>query len=261
MIATATPETIAIVTVVIVLAGATNGVAGFGFAVVGTMVLATMIDPATAVVFMIVPILAVNVSLVRDLTRQELRTCGRRFWPLIGAALVGTVVGMGVLDRAPEAPLRVGLGLLTLGFVVTAQRRVPLPGWLAIGDSDVGKTRLGMVGVGAVSGVLFGGTNVGVQLIAYLRSFELSHGVFIGVVALVFLGLNGIRVAVAGVFGLYPSTTVLLASVVATVPAVVGVAIGKRLRDAVSERVRRIVVLSLLTVIGVRLIAGGLGVF
>jgi len=261
MITTATPETIAIVTVVIVVAGATNGVAGFGFAVVGTMVLATMIDPATAVVFMIVPILAVNVSLVRDLTRRELRTCGRRFWPLIGAALVGTVVGMGVLDRVPEAPLRVGLGLLTLGFVATAQRRVPLPGWLAIGDSDVGKTRLGMVGVGAVSGVLFGGTNVGVQLIAYLRSFELSHGVFIGVVAMVFLGLNGIRVAVAGAFGLYPSTTVLLASVVAAVPAVVGVAIGKRLRVAVSVRVRRIVVLSLLTVIGGRLIAGGLGVF
>jgi len=260
MIATATPPTIAIVTVVIVVAGATNGVAGFGFAVVGTMALATMIDPATAVVFMIVPILAVNVSLVRDLTREELRTCSQRFWPLIGAALVGTVVGMGLLDRVPEAPLRVGLGLLTLGFVVSAQRRFPLPGWLVVGNSAVAKTRLGMVGVGGVSGVLFGGTNVGVQLIAYLRSFDLSHGLFIGVVAMVFLGLNGIRVAVAGAFGLYPGTTALLASVVAAVPAVLGVAIGKRLRVAVSERLRRIVVLSLLTVIGFRLIAGGLGV-
>jgi len=261
MIATATSATIAIFTLVVLVAGATNGVAGFGFAVVGTMALATMIDPATAVVFMIVPIFAVNVSLVRDLTRRELRTCSRRFWPLIGAALIGTVVGMGVLDRVPEAPLRVGLGVLTLGFVATAQRRIPLPGWVAIGGSDVGKTRLGMIGVGGVSGVLFGGTNVGVQLIAYLRSFDLSHGLFVGVVAMVFLGLNGIRVALAGAFGLYPSTTVLLASVVAAVPAVVGVAIGKRLRVTVSERARRIVVLTLLTVIGVRLIAGGLGVF
>ncbi|MFT4890850.1 MAG: putative membrane protein YfcA [Halobacteriales archaeon] len=260
MIATATSATVAIFTLVVLLAGATNGVAGFGFAVVGTMALATMIDPATAVVFMIVPIFAVNVSLVRDLTRRELRTCSRRFWPLIGAALVGTVVGMGVLDRVPEPPLRVGLGVLTLGFVATAQRRIPLPDWVAIGGSDVGKTRLGMIGVGGVSGVLFGGTNVGVQLIAYLRSFDLSHGLFVGVVAMVFLGLNGIRVALAGAFGLYPSTTVLLASVVAAVPAVVGVAIGKRFRVAVSERARRIVVLTLLTVIGFRLIAGGLGI-
>jgi uncharacterized membrane protein YfcA len=260
MIATATTATVAIFTLVVLVAGATNGVAGFGFAVVGTMALATVIDPATAVVFMIVPIFTVNVSLVRDLTRRELRTCSRRFWPLIGAALIGTVVGMGVLDRVPEAPLRFGLGVLTLGFVATAQRRVPLPGWVALGGSDVGKTRLGMIGIGGVSGILFGGTNVGVQLIAYLRSFDLSHGLFVGVVAMVFLGLNGIRVALAGAFGLYPSTTVLLASVVAAVPAVVGVAIGKRFRVAVSERARRMVVLSLLTVIGFRLIAGGLGI-
>ena len=89
------------------------------------MALATVIDPATAVVFMIIPILAVNLSLVCDLTRDELRTCSRRFGPLIGVALVGTVVGMAVLSRIPTGPLRVGLGVLTLGFVATAQRRIP----------------------------------------------------------------------------------------------------------------------------------------
>jgi uncharacterized membrane protein YfcA len=219
-----------------------------------------MFDPATAVVFMIVPILAVNVSLVRDLSRRELRTCSRRFWPLIAAALIGTVAGMVVLDSIPEAPLRVGLGLLTLGFVATTQRRVPLPGGAALVEGGLGRSRLGMAGVGGVSGLVFGGTNVGVQLIAYLRSFELSHGLFIGVVALVFLGLNGIRVAVAGALGLYPSTTVLAASLLAAVPAVVGVAIGKRLRAAASTRVRRVVVLGLLTVVGIRLVAGGLGI-
>jgi uncharacterized membrane protein YfcA len=260
MLTTATSMTVAVVTLVVLVAGATNGVAGFGFAVVGTMALATRVDPAVAVVFMIVPILAVNASLVRDLSSDELQSCSRRFGPLIAAALVGTVVGMGVLDRAPAAPLRVGLGLLTLGFVATAQRRVPLPAWLAIGDSGIGKSRLGMIGVGGISGLLFGGTNVGVQLIAYLRSFDLSHGLFIGVVAMVFLGLNGIRVAIAGAFGLYPNTTVLAASVAAALPAVVGVEIGKRLRDAVDERARRIAVLGLLTVIGIRLVTGGLGI-
>lgn len=117
-----------------------------------------------------------------------------------------------------------------------------------------------MVGVGGVSGLVFGGTNVGVQLIAYLRSFELSHGLFIGVVALVFLGLNGIRVAVAGALGLYQSTIVLGASLLATIPAVVGVAIGKRFRAAASTRVRRLIVLGLLTIVGIRLLAGGLGI-
>ncbi len=250
---------VVLLTLVILLAGTTNGLAGFGFALVGTMALATVIDPATAVVFMIIPILAVNLSLVRDLSREELRTCSRRFGPLIGAALVGTVVGMAVLGSIPTAPLRVGLGVLTLGFVATAQRRIPLPEWSSGGLGTFAQTRVGMLGVGGISGLLFGGTNVGVQFIAYLRSFDLSHGLFVGVVALVFLGLNGIRVGVAGLFGLYPSRISLLVSVVAAVPAVIGVAVGKRLRVTASERSRRLVVLVLLTVVGFRLVGGGLG--
>ncbi|MBX0325507.1 sulfite exporter TauE/SafE family protein [Halomicroarcula sp. F13] len=246
-------------TLVILVAGTTNGLAGFGFALVGTMALATVIDPATAVVFMIIPILAVNLSLVRDLTREELRTCSQRFAPLIGAALVGTVVGMAVLSSLPTTPLRLGLGVLTLGFVATAQRRISLPEWSAGGIGSFAQTRVGMVGVGSISGLLFGGTNVGVQLIAYLRIFDLSHGLFVGVVALVFLGLNGIRVGVAGLFGLYPSQTVLFASVVAAIPAAIGVAVGKRLRMTASERSRRLVVFGLLTVVGFRLVGGGLG--
>jgi uncharacterized membrane protein YfcA len=260
MILPASWTIVVIVTGIVIVAGATNGLAGFGFAVVGTMALATIIDPATAVVFMILPILAVNVSLVRDLSQRELRTCSQRFGPLIAAALVGTVVGMAVLDRLPEAPLRVGLGLLTLGFVATAQKRVPLPGWVSVGNSDLGKTPFAMIGIGGVSGALFGGTNVGVQLVAYLRSFDLSHSLFVGVVALVFLGLSITRVAFAGVFGLYPSAAVAGASVLATVPAVAGVAVGKQLRTAISDRARRAAVLTLLSIIGLRLTAGGLGI-
>ena len=53
------PELLAGITAVVLVAGAVNGLAGFGFALVGTMALATAIDPATAVVFMIAPILDV----------------------------------------------------------------------------------------------------------------------------------------------------------------------------------------------------------
>jgi uncharacterized membrane protein YfcA len=251
--------TVALMALVILGAGTTNGLAGFGFALVGTMALATVIEPATAVVFMIIPILSVNLSLVRDLSREELRTCSRRFGPLIATALVGTVVGMAILGSLPAAPLRVGLGLVTLGFVASAQRWIFFPAWSSDAFGELLRSPWGMLGVGGISGLLFGGTNVGVQLIAYLRSFDLSHGLFVGVVALVFLGLNGIRVGVAGVLGLYPSEILVLASVVAAVPAIIGVAVGKRLRNRVSERSRRLLVLGLLTVVGIRLVGGGIG--
>ena len=239
-----TPTFLSLVVVLFLVAGAINGLAGFGFALVGTMVLALVIEPAVAVVFVIVPILAVNLSLIGELSADDLRTCGRRFTPLLVAALLGTVLGMVVLDRLPTAPLRVGLGVVTLAFVLSLQSAVEIRG---------------MVGVGGVSGLLFGGTNVGVQLVAYLRSCNLSHGLFVGVVAMVFLGLNGIRVVAAGALGLYPDLTTVGLSVAAAVPAVAGVAVGRRLRGVIGERARKTGVLVLLAVIGVRLVTSGLG--
>lgn len=253
-------EFIGLLVLSVLIAGAINGIAGFGFAIVGTMALATVIDPATAVVFMIVPILSVNLSLVRDLSASELRTCGRRFGPLILAALVGTVVGMVVLEQVPAAPLRLGLGVLTLAFVASVQERFVIPGLDRLRQGCFVETPLAMMGIGGLSGLVFGGTNVGVQLIAYLRSRDLTHSLFVGVVAMVFLGLNAVRVVAASFLGLYPSSTLAMLSVGAVVPAVAGVAGGKRLRERVSERQRRTVVLGLLTMIGVRLVLGGLGI-
>jgi len=248
------------VAVVMLLAGAVNGLAGFGFALVGTMALATAVDPALAVVFMIIPILGVNLSLLRDLSVSDLRTCGRRFAPLMGAALLGTVAGLVVLDVIPQQPLKAGLGALSLAFVASAQQQVPVPGLSRAREGCFVETTPAMLGVGAVSGLLFGGTNVGVQLIAYLRSCDLSHSVFVGVVAMVFLGLNAVRVGAAGALGLYPGLLFVGASSVAAVPAVAGVAVGKRLRVRVAERYRRGIVLGLLTIIGIRLLIAGLGI-
>jgi len=247
-----------ILAAVLLVAGIVNGLAGFGFALVGTMALATVIDPATAVVLMIIPILSANATLVSELSVSELRSCGRRFWPLVVAALVGTLLGMVVIDRLPGAPVRVGLGLITLAFVLSRGSVVPMP---SIGGGAIDREATGvMVVVGGVSGLLFGATNVGVQLVAYLRSIDLSHGLFVSVVALVFLGINALRVGAAAAFGLYPSLAVVGLSVAAVVPSVLGVAVGRRLRRRVSSRQRAVAVLGLLTVVGVRLVLGGLGI-
>ncbi|MEF8813032.1 MAG: TSUP family transporter [Halovenus sp.] len=255
-----TPAFVAALVLLVLVAGTVNGLAGFGFAVVGTMGLATVVAPAVAVAFMILPIFAVNVALVRELSVTELRTCGRRFAPLILAALAGTLLGMVLLDRVPAGPLRVALGLVALAFVASVQKLVDLPGLDRTKEACFVETPLAMAGVGGVSGLLFGGTNVGVQLVAYIRSCDLSHGLFVGVVAMVFLGLNGVRVGAAGVLGLYPDLATFAASLAAAVPAVVGVAVGSRLRERVGERLRRSLVLGLLTAIGIRLILGGLGI-
>ena len=256
---TLTPAFLLLLVVVVIVSGMVNGLAGFGFAVVGTMALAAVVDPASAVILMIIPMLAANVTLVTELTGDELQTCGRRFGPLMLSALIGTILGMVILDLLPDGPLRVGLGLLTLAFVAGQQRAVRLP---TIG-TDGGSTFTSapaMITIGGLSGLLFGATNVGVQLVAYLKSQQLSHGLFVGVVAMVFVGINAIRVGAAGLLGLYPTLTVFGLSVLMVIPAIGGVVVGSRLRNQVSTRIRRRVVLGLLTVIGIRLLLGGLGI-
>ncbi len=177
-----------------------------------------------------------------------------------GFAIVGTVIGMVRLERDPAAPLKVGLGVIALAFVVSIQDAVTIPGFDVPKAGCFVETPLAMVGVGGVSGLLFGGTNVGVQLVAYLRSCDLSHGLFVGVVALVFLGLNGVKIGIAGILGLYPSLDIFGVSIGPILPAVAGVAIGSRLRDRVDARTRRTTVLGLLTLIGGRLVLAGVGV-
>ena len=255
-----TPIAAVLLGVVVFLAAGINGVAGFGFALVGTTALATRLSPATAVVFMILPILAVNLSLARELSVDQLQSCGRRFWPLFAATLVGTVVGLAGLDSLPQDVLRLGLGALSLAFVATQQQLVPVPGLTRAKAGCFVESTPAMAGVGFGSGLLFGGTNVGVQLIAYVRSCDLSHGLFVGVIATLFLGVNAVRVAAAGALGLYPDLATVGVSAVAALPAVAGVAVGARLRERVGERVRRGAVLGLLTAIGLRLSAAGLGV-
>lgn len=259
MFASLDPTVVLVLIVAVAIAGAVNGIAGFGFSVVGTMALATAIDPAVAIVFMILPILAVNISLVGELNQSQLRACGTRFGPFIFAVLIGTVIGMSVLQGIPEAPLQLVLGTIALGYVAGAQSMISLPGG---GRFDAERTRNSLplsIGIGSLSGVIFGGTNVGVQIVAYVRSYPLSHSVFVGVIALIFVGVNGIRVVIAGVFGYYPNIGLLGVSILASIPALVGVAIGKRIRPRLRPTVREGLVLGLLIVIGTRLLLSGIG--
>lgn len=255
----ASPPALAALVAVVFVAGAVNGVAGFGFAVVATMTLATVVDPAVAVVFVVVPILAVNLTLAGELSGEQVRTCGRRFRPLLAAAVLGAVPGMVVLDVLPEGPLRVVLGLVALAFVLSVQETVAVPGLARARAGCFVERPAAMAAVGGVGGALFGATNVGVQLVAYLRSCELRHDLFVGVVAVLFLSLNAVRVGAAVVLGLYPSLVVAGLSVAAAVPAVAGVVLGSRLRETIPARARGAAVLGLLTVVGLQLLRTGLG--
>jgi len=253
---TLAPSTVAVVAAVLFAGGVVAGVNGFGFAAVGTAALATWFDPRAAVVVMLFPLLAANLSLAAELRGDDLRACARRFWPYVLAAVVGAVAGMTLLVRIPTHPLTVGLGVFTLAYVAVSQRRLPVPGRGFVHRRCFAESARAKVGLGVVSGALFGASNVGVQVVAYLRSRDLDRGTFVGVLASVFLGITALRIGAAAWLGFYRGDTAAL-SVVGVVPGLVGVAAGKRLRPAIPDATKRAAALTLLTVLGLKLASGG----
>jgi len=240
--------TVALLVAVVTIAGVVVGANGFGFAVVATAGAALVVGPTEAVTLMIVPLLAANLRLAGTIDVAQLRVCLRRFGPFLAAAAGGTVVGMLALAAVPTALVRVGLGALTLAYVGTQTRWMPTP--------SVSDARHRIVGppVAAVGGVLFGASNVGVQLVAYLDALRIDERLRVGVFALIFGGIGLVRIGVAGASGLYADVAQLAVSVGLVVPALAGVWLGMRLRMRLPRRLRRRATQLLLVAIGVRLL-------
>ena len=120
-------------------------------------------------------------------------------------------------------------------------------------------TRWVNLAIGFAGGVIFGGSNVGVPIVAFLDSLDLDRSTFVGVVALIFLGISIVRVGVAWLLGLYGPGSVLWLSVVVAGPGLLGVVGGRRLREHLPARYVERFVQLLLLVIGVRLVLASVG--
>lgn len=249
-----TPSVLVLVTAIVFVGGLVKGVAGFGYALAGTALLATVLSPAMAVVLMIVPMLVANLALLGELDRASFVRCVRRFWPFVLAAMVGTTIGMLALDAVPTGLLTLALGLFTVGYVLVTQSVVPVPGKTQFRATcfrpGVGaKTMLGLV-----SGMIFGASNVAVQVVAYLDSLSLDRALFVGVLSMILVGIAGLRVGLAWWLGLYDSVTVVGYSVLLAIPGLIGVGAGRRVRRYIPTRYEGGVALVVLAVIGVRLL-------
>jgi uncharacterized membrane protein YfcA len=167
---------------------------------------------------------------------------------------------MAVLSRIPTEPLRAGIGLVVVIYVVFAQDAVTIPGLSWLTDRCFNISRGWTLALGGASGFLFGATNVGVQVVAYLESQNLDRKTFVGVLSGVFLGISALRILAAAYIGLLPDFGAVGLSLIAAVPGVVGGAFGSRIRPHVRERYRQALVLGLQGIVGLRLALQGLGV-
>ena len=247
--------------IILFCGGTVKGAAGFGYGMVSLSLLTVVVSPQVAVILMIVPPIVANLDLVRELDRADVKRCGRRFSSFIVGAIGGTLLGMALLTRLPTAALTFVIGLIVLTYVLFRQETiaVPLPRTEHLGLRYFRPSRSTKAGFGFAGGLVFGGASLGVLMVTYLDSLKLERSLFVGTVAMIFLGISTVRIGTAWILGLYGSAALLILSIGAAVPGVLGVATGARVRHTLPDRYIEAGVHLLLTVAGLKLILEGLG--
>jgi uncharacterized protein len=227
------------------LAGLVKGVIGMGLPTVAMGLLALALPPAEAAALLVVPSLVTNVWQL--LAGPRFGALARRLWPMMAGVFVGTVAGAGVLasDRAGLASIGLGVALAIYAIVGLAGLKMAIA---ARRESWLGPA------VGAATGLVTGATGVFViPAVPYLQAIGLERDELMQA-----LGLSFTVSTIALAFGLlrvdawHPGSIWL--SVLALVPALLGMQVGQMLRLRIAAPTFRRVFFAGLLLLGVYLV-------
>ena len=178
------------------LAGAAvQSATGFGFALVLSPVLFATLDPHEAVSVLLVLALALNVLVLADGGPGPVRW--RALAPLLGAALPGLALGVGVLELVSKPALQVLVGAAVIAAAAVQLRRPPRRSG---GERGEGGKRpasgLSSVGAGLVAGTLTTSISVnGPPLVLWLEARGLTPAELRASLAAAFFALDLVGLA------------------------------------------------------------------
>ncbi|MCZ6844678.1 MAG: sulfite exporter TauE/SafE family protein [Alphaproteobacteria bacterium] len=220
------PE-LAIIVAVFLFAGAVKGVVGLGLPTVAIGLLTALVGLSEGMVLMVIPSLVTN--LWQALAGGALMTIVRRVWGLLLAVCIGAWVGVDLFGRSDTALLTALLGVMLIAYSVFGMVSPKLPspgrheGWL----SPV---------LGAISGVLTGLTGTFFMPgVPYFQALGFSRDIMVQAMGVLFLvSTASLAVALGGHGRL--DTEIGAVSALATLPALLGMVLGARLRRRLSEQ-------------------------
>jgi len=226
------------------LAGLVKGVIGMGLPTVAMGLLALALPPAEAAAILVVPSLVTNVWQL--LSGPRFVALARRLWPMMAAVLLGTVAGAGVLAGNVAGLAKIGLGIALAVYAV-----VGLAG-IRLSVAARHETWLGPL-VGAITGLVTGATGVFViPAVPYLQAIGLERDALIQA-----LGLSFTVSTVALAIGLLRvdawQMDAVWISLLALVPALVGMQAGQWLRQRIAAATFRRVFFAGLLLLGATL--------
>ncbi len=238
-----------LVALAVAVAAFVKGAIGFGFPTLGTPLLALVVDVKIAFLVLIVPNVAMDV--VQFVRTGASRAVVRRIAPVVVFGGIGMVVGTRLLAALEPRTVTLILGGFILVFVALnvagLSPRLP-PRWEPWASPVAG------LAVGVIGGI----TNApGTPLALYFYALGLAKREFVGAVAFSFVLYKLVQLGAVTWFGLM-SLPLLGWSLLLTVVALGGFALGLRVQDRLQPAAFNRVVLAFLAVLGVWLVARGL---
>jgi hypothetical protein len=238
-----------LVALAVAVAAFVKGAIGFGFPTLGTPLLALFVDVKVAFLILIVPnIVMDSVQLFRTGASGAIV---RRVAPVVVFGGVGMVVGTRLLATLPPRTVTLLLGGFILVFVALNVTRLSprLPARWEWWASPVAGLAVGVIG---------GITNApGTPLALYFYALGLAKREFVGAVAFSFVLYKLVQLGAVTWYGLM-SFALLGWSLLLTVVALGGFALGLRVQDRLQPVAFNRAVLAFLAVLGVWLVVRGL---
>jgi uncharacterized membrane protein YfcA len=240
---------IGLVVVAYLAAGSVKGVIGMGLPTVAIAVLASIMSPAKAAAILIAPSLATNVW--QMVAGPYLGAAVKRLGPMLIGIWLGAWAGAGILTGGNSRLAALGLGVVLIVYALIGLSRVQfsIPHRHEVWAGPL---------VGLVTGVILAATGIFViPALPYMQAIGLEKDELVQALGLHFTNSTVVLAAVLWTGSAFDTQLALL-SLLAIVPAVIGMVLGQRVRALVSVGTFRVCLFALLLILGGQLVARNL---
>lgn len=231
------------------LASATQGLAGFGFAILAVPIMIIFISPKVVVPIILMHTIFINIAILIEAGKWvDLR----RIWPLIVASMAGIPVGTYLLLVLNVSVLKVFIGSVIIPFAIAF--------WVGF-KSPVKSEKLAFVPVGFISGLLGASTSVGgPPVILFFVNQGIEKRVFrANLVA--FYMITSLLIIAGFVFSGIITREVINYAIWLLPATIVGTITGIKFTRQVDEKLFRNIALIVVMIAALSSIASGLGLW
>lgn len=229
----------------LILGGVVKGTLGVGLPLVTVPMLSLLVPAQQAMGLLVLPVLLSN--MIQSVQGGRFFYAFRRFWPLILAQLVATLAAVYLSQYLTASGLN-------LAIAITVFSSVALMVFQPRGEISARHQVWAGPVVGALAGGLGGLSSLtGPMLITYLMTLRLKREEFVGSISIIYF-LGAVPMYAAMLWWHRFGWSEVGWSCLAMGPVYLGMALGRRLREHLSEQLFRRLLLSFLVLLAVMLI-------